>query len=639
MANTTKPVSLGTTNEDTVRLGQISSNYKNLVPGTYATEKGATVTITSNTWTYDPRNSATLQALDDDGPTADRSTVDTITVPMKSGGKQVLGTVTVTGVNDAPTAINHALEASEDTTYSGGNLLSGSFDPDDQLTAGLVSQPAHGIASVNPNGSYTYTPNGNYNGLDQFTFSVSDGQVTLQRVLNISVAQVNDAPVITNGGTAAEPGFIVPENTIGVVGTIAASDPDGPAQSFIWSLGEDSDADTFRFDINRDTGELILTEAQDYESTEDGADNLMRVTVQVSDGTTTTEQYVWVGVSDTDEPLGTVYPQSIDSVSNADVDKDGDIDLVFTSSATNSVGVLLNRGDGTFVSGASDEVPDPQGGLLADFNEDTIMDYAVANTYGNAVGILLGNGDGSFSPQVLYPGGSVMPAVASFDLNEDGHLDVVSTSYYDNAISVLFGNGDGTFQPRYTVGVGGVSNYGVTVADLGNGHGSIIVATPVSSTISILMGDGTGNFAAPITLNTNATPLYVTVANLGDGKPDIIVGNRDTSTVQVFRGNGDGSFQPVDTYNVGSGTYRAAVGDMNGDGILDLVTANAASKTVSILVGNGDETFQPEMSLAIETTPYAISLADLNNDNRTDIAVGGGDGTTVLHNNTDFFLV
>src|SRR6185503_13564383 len=46
------------------------------------------------------------------------------------------------------------------------------------LTASLVTDGAHGVAVVNPDGSFTYTPNSDFNGTDTFTYQASDGAHT-----------------------------------------------------------------------------------------------------------------------------------------------------------------------------------------------------------------------------------------------------------------------------------------------------------------------------------------------------------------------------------------------------------------------------------------------------------------------------
>ena len=58
-------------------------------------------------------------------------------------------------------------------------MLANDTDMDgDALTAVLVSGPAHGTLTLNPDGSFTYTPAANYNGADTFTYKANDGRPT-----------------------------------------------------------------------------------------------------------------------------------------------------------------------------------------------------------------------------------------------------------------------------------------------------------------------------------------------------------------------------------------------------------------------------------------------------------------------------
>ena len=55
-------------------------------------------------------------------------------------------------------------------------VLANDTDADgDTLTVTIDTPPAHGVAVLNPNGSFTYTPDADYFGPDSFTYTVSDG--------------------------------------------------------------------------------------------------------------------------------------------------------------------------------------------------------------------------------------------------------------------------------------------------------------------------------------------------------------------------------------------------------------------------------------------------------------------------------
>ena len=86
-------------------------------------------------------------------------------------------TVTVTGVNDAPVAVDDSATTAEETPVS-GSVLTNDTDVDGAttLTATLVASPANGIVTLASDGSFTYTPAANFAGSDSFTYTASDGR-------------------------------------------------------------------------------------------------------------------------------------------------------------------------------------------------------------------------------------------------------------------------------------------------------------------------------------------------------------------------------------------------------------------------------------------------------------------------------
>ena len=72
-------------------------------------------------------------------------------------------------------------------------------DPGDTLTCSISAQPSNGSATVASNCSTgTYTPDANFNGLDPFTYQVSDGTAADTGTVSVTVNAVNDAPVAGN---------------------------------------------------------------------------------------------------------------------------------------------------------------------------------------------------------------------------------------------------------------------------------------------------------------------------------------------------------------------------------------------------------------------------------------------------------
>ncbi|TKB06039.1 tandem-95 repeat protein, partial [Desulforhopalus sp. IMCC35007] len=88
-------------------------------------------------------------------------------------------------------------------TVQAPGILINDFDADgDTLTVNTtpVVNVSNGSLILNSDGSFTYTPNADFNGVDSFTYEVSDGNGgTDTAVVSITVNPVNDAPVITLG--------------------------------------------------------------------------------------------------------------------------------------------------------------------------------------------------------------------------------------------------------------------------------------------------------------------------------------------------------------------------------------------------------------------------------------------------------
>jgi FG-GAP-like repeat/RTX calcium-binding nonapeptide repeat (4 copies) len=121
---------------------------------------------------------------------------------------------------------------------------------------------------------------------------------------------------------------------------------------------------------------------------------------------------------------------TLNDITDADFDGDGDIDLGVVSFSPGSIWVLLNKGDGTFGAPTNyGDVSDAHSITSADFNGDGKPDLAgtTATALESPIGkrhvwVLLGRGDGTFGEQRSFR--SEFGYLAAADLSRDGRPDL-----------------------------------------------------------------------------------------------------------------------------------------------------------------------------------------------------------------------
>lgn len=266
-------------------------------------------------------------------------------------------------------------------------------------------------------------------------------------------------------------------------------------------------------------------------------------------------------------PLGAA-PQSM---TVADVNKDGKLDVITANDHFFSVSVLLGTGTGSFGAPAlyptgsrANVIAGSRSVPVADVNGDGNLDIIVANYFSNTLFVLLGTGTGSFGVATAFPLGAGSLAVAVADVNGDGKPDVITSR------SVLLGTGTGSFGSATPLDPGDLSilPWSLVVTDVNrDGKADLVFSANngdgVTAYVSILLGTGTGSFGAATNFSVGNGPTSVAVADVdSDGKLDIITANQGSNNVSVLlQGEAIGfTAQPVSASTVAVGaTVTASV--------------------------------------------------------------------------------
>ncbi len=147
-------------------------------------------------------------------------------------------TVTVTPVNDSPVAVDDTVSTQEDTVVIIDVLPNDSDVDGDKLSIESASVPKEQGTVEVVDGKLVFTPAENFNGDAEITYTVTDGQLTDEAKVTVTVNPVNDAPTIKVDAVESITEDAV--NTDTVVATLTVRDTDTSEDQLTVSLENNS---------------------------------------------------------------------------------------------------------------------------------------------------------------------------------------------------------------------------------------------------------------------------------------------------------------------------------------------------------------------------------------------------------------
>ena len=337
-----------------------------------------TASVSGNNLTVDPTQ---LNGLDDG-----ESVVITVTYDVSDGTAttQNTATVTVTGVNDAPTAADNAVTINEDTahTFAASEFNFADVDGDSLDHVTIATLPATGTLTLSGSAveegddiaanqieNLVYTPvaNGNGDPYTSFTFTVNDGTAdsASSYTMTVDVTPVNDAPVvsaITATKTENDSSFVT-DLTAGQ--TDPEDDDLSVASPVITAVDGNGDSYTLPANTASVSGNNLTVDPTQLNGLDDGESVVITVTYDVSDGTATTQNTATVTVT------GVNDAPTISPLTNANEKTDADYSFDLLQGAEDVDGDTLSV-SGTpeivFTDKDGNEVPLPTGAAVINGN-------------------------------------------------------------------------------------------------------------------------------------------------------------------------------------------------------------------------------------------------------------------------------
>ncbi len=319
----------------------------------------------------------------------------------------------------------------------------------------------------------------------------------------------------------------------------------------------------------------------------------------------------------------------------ADVDADGDLDIVHVATTASQIGVNRNDGSGNF--GASEVngmgTVNSRALLVGDFNGDGSPDVATSGLSG-PIAFALNNGSGTFAvqPSLAVPGQTVAMALADFD--GDGDPDIASAQFSADVVRLLPNNGAGAFSLGGSTAVSAGPS-GLAHGDLdGDGDADLVVSCNGADSVAVLLNNGAGTFSVS-SFAVGDGPQRLALGDLdGDGDLDLAVPNENANTLGLYSNNGAGVFTMVSVLPARTGPVQARIADADGDGDNDVLVACASAGRIALFNNFGGFAFGEIAGYEADSFAQSVAVGDVDGNGSPDVigACQLANNVTILRN-------
>lgn len=330
------------------------------------------------------------------------------------------------------------------------------------------------------------------------------------------------------------------------------------------------------------------------------------------------------------------------STAFADIDGDGDLDLLISGDSNNSPVTILyeNTGNGVFVEVINTPFVASSSGdiTFGDIDGDGDLDVFIGGIFAGHSKFYVNDGVGDFVeiPNNTFPSTLFNNSIILEDFDGDGDLDVMFTSSF--GISIFNNNGNNTFNISTNNGFNtyvSANQSAKAVADVdGDGDMDIVFTGapmgPNSLVTFLYLNDGTGSFVQDVSAPFEGVNLgsleFADVDN--DGDQDLMVAGKNSSNVAItklYTNNGSGVFTE-NTSTSFPGIYESSIAfaDVDNDGDQDLLLSGLGIETAKIFENDGTGNFTEVLNLVLPpASSGCVSFGDVNNNGKQDLLITG----------------
>ena len=282
------------------------------------------------------------------------------------------------------------------------------------------------------------------------------------------------------------------------------------------------------------------------------------------------------------------------SVAVGDFNSDGLPDIAVVDAVNNNLSIFLNNGLGGFTAPSGSPYMTgsaPSSVAVADLNRDGNLDIVVANGGAATVSVFLGSGAGGFTAAIGSPYSvDSAAAVLVTDINGDGYPDLVAVGPSGTA-SILLGNSTGAFVPSPGGSIpAGFGPYFAVAGDFNNdGRQDLAFSDNSANNITVALGasaptQNTLSTSAPASVPVGTPiPLMAQLADMGPAfqTPTGMVKFNDGATTVNTATLAAGTAAYSAAYALGSHTFTAVYAGDNRS-----LASTSNSVTVMVTAGS-----------------------------------------------------
>lgn len=277
------------------------------------------------------------------------------------------------------------------------------------------------------------------------------------------------------------------------------------------------------------------------------------------------------------EGLGRIEVSGAIYLAAADMDGDGDMDVVLSERLGNRISWIENLGGGNFAKHSVSFLSDAYGCEPVDFDGDGDMDVLGSSLNGGGVYWFENDGNQNFTQRLINSSYASPYEVRAFDYDNDGDMDVVSACYSNLDVTgkvILFRNmGNGTFQAQ-TVDAAAPGTTSVQWVDLdGDGDMDIVASLGGNSRLKWYENNGESipSFTGHVMAYGVQNATYMMATDLdGDGDIDLIASALNARSTLWFENDGNQVFTRHDLARNISNSRIVGAGDIDGDGVPEI---------------------------------------------------------------------